>query len=289
MTQPNNHIDDGYAIKTWRYLRLAMVLIVVGLAVAVVYEIARTSCSKYSISAYYYTPARGFFVGALIGIAVCLVCLRGSTAAEDVLLNIAGALAPVVALVPTPLKTEACKSLEGATEDGAANIANNVHALLAVGAAALLFALFMATRRRTTGATWIAWGAGVGACVAVLVLLECAPRYFEKHAHGAAALPMFLCITAVVAINALLYRQDTSGTLRNRYTVIAVGMGIAIAAWFVGWALAWEDRTFFTETALLVLFGIFWANQTFHLRHRGLWVERPGEAPGPERPNAKSS
>ena len=44
-----------YAIKTWRYLRLAMVALVVGLLVAVVYECREVPrhCLQTSISAYY--------------------------------------------------------------------------------------------------------------------------------------------------------------------------------------------------------------------------------------------
>ncbi len=260
-------------------MRLAMVLVIVGLAVSVVYEIVRVGCSKTSISAYYYTPARGVFVSALLGIAVCLVCLRGSTGVEDVLLNIAGVLAPVVAFVPTPMQAETCKSFTSATEDSAPNIANNVHALVAVGAAALLLVLCIGSRRRHSLAAWIAWGALLGYCVATLVVLQSTPKFFKAHAHFAAALPMFLVITGVVVLNALRYKEDTDGTLRNRYTAIAGAMLIAIVAWPVGYALDWNDRTIATETALLLLFGIFWANQTYHLWHRGLWGARRSHAP----------
>jgi hypothetical protein len=277
MLESRHH--DSFAVRTWRYMRLAMVLVIVGLAVAVVYEIVRVGCSKTSISAYYYTPARGIFVSSLIGIAVCLVCLRGSTAVEDVLLNLAGVLAPVVAFVPTPIEVETCKSLTGATEDSAANIANNVHALIAVGAAALLLVLYIGRRRRHSFAAWIAWGALLGYCAAALVVLQSAPDFFKEHAHFAAALPMFLVITAVVLLNALRYKEDTDGTLRNRYTAIAGGMVIAIVAWPVGYALHWSDRTIATETALLLLFAIFWANQTYHLWHRGLWGTRQLHGP----------
>jgi hypothetical protein len=56
-----------YAIKTWRYLRLAMIALVIGLATAVVYEIARRGgdCVQTSISAYYYTHAQAVFVVGL--------------------------------------------------------------------------------------------------------------------------------------------------------------------------------------------------------------------------------
>src|SRR3954453_19642354 len=133
------HEEQVNAIKTWRYLRLAMVVLVVGLAASIAYERAKVhpGCFQTSISAYYYTPVQGFFVGALVSIGVCLFCLKGSTDAEDILLNLAGMFAPVVALVPTP-GPGACASVLGTTRDRDVNIANNVTALLVVGLIALV-------------------------------------------------------------------------------------------------------------------------------------------------------
>ena len=52
-------------------------------------------------SAYYYTPAQAIFVGALIGLAACMIALKGTTPVEDVFLNLGGVFAAVVAIVPT--------------------------------------------------------------------------------------------------------------------------------------------------------------------------------------------
>src|SRR5690349_9423078 len=68
---------------------------------------AAPGCFQQSISAYQYTPVRGFFVGVTFALGICLICLRGSTEIEDALLNIAGMLAPVVALVPTEYSVSA--------------------------------------------------------------------------------------------------------------------------------------------------------------------------------------
>ena len=54
-----------------------------------------------SLSAFYFTPARSLFVGTLVAIGVALVAYRGYTRGENLLLNAAGVLAVVVALVPT--------------------------------------------------------------------------------------------------------------------------------------------------------------------------------------------
>ncbi len=42
------------------------------------------------------------FIGVLVTMGVCLVALKGNTDGEDVLMNLAGMLAPGVAFIPTP-------------------------------------------------------------------------------------------------------------------------------------------------------------------------------------------
>ncbi len=54
-----------------------------------------------SLSAFYYSPARSLFVGILVAIGVALVAYRGYTRGENALLNAAGGLSIVAALVPT--------------------------------------------------------------------------------------------------------------------------------------------------------------------------------------------
>lgn len=54
-----------------------------------------------SISGFYYTPARDVFVGIVVAVGVALIGYRGYSVGENWLLNLAGVLAIVVALVPT--------------------------------------------------------------------------------------------------------------------------------------------------------------------------------------------
>src|SRR3954452_4355983 len=63
-----------------------------------------------SISSYFYTPVRGVFVGTLNAMSVCLIAIKGrDRPREDLMLNLAGMCAPVVALCPTPLEdSDAC-------------------------------------------------------------------------------------------------------------------------------------------------------------------------------------
>ncbi|MBN1308142.1 MAG: hypothetical protein JXA18_09510 [Chitinispirillaceae bacterium] len=54
-----------------------------------------------SISAYYHTPMRNWFVGPLWALGICLIVYRGYGTTENRILNVAGVLAILVALLPT--------------------------------------------------------------------------------------------------------------------------------------------------------------------------------------------
>src|SRR2546423_15387302 len=88
-------------VKSYRYLRTALVLLLVGLGAAVLWQTKVATTVLSSVSAYYYTAAQPIFVAALIGLAACVIALRGTNAVEDVALNLAGMFAAVVAIVPT--------------------------------------------------------------------------------------------------------------------------------------------------------------------------------------------
>jgi hypothetical protein len=209
--QPNplSHDEQVYAIKTWRYLRLAMVVLVVGLGVSIGFERWKVhpGCFQTSISAYYYTPVHGFFVGALVAIGTCLFCLKGSTAAEDILLNLAGMFAPAVALVPTP-NTGSCASVLGTTQDRDVNIGNNVFALLAVGLLALLILAVLVARNLPTVPALIGYGVAAAVWLATVLVFWLARGFFVHNAHYTAAILMFVCILVVVVINAFSYKEE---------------------------------------------------------------------------------
>jgi hypothetical protein len=94
--------DSEIAAKSYRYLRLAMVGLLLCLAAAVGYQSVRQGWPPLgSVSAYYYTPAQAFFVAGLIGLGACMIALKGTTPVEDIFLNLGGVFAVIVALVPT--------------------------------------------------------------------------------------------------------------------------------------------------------------------------------------------
>src|SRR5258705_12152572 len=181
---------DDTRVKSYRYLRIAMVGLLVALGVSVGYQTWRQGFHLLgSVSAYYYTPAQAIFVGALIGIATCMIALKGTTAAEDVFLNLGGMFAAVVAMVPTsrgedyestfrecvqaagPQITERassglnCRSVTALAEATRANVDNNMVALLVLGGLGILATMLFAMRERKVSSQKIWWG--IGAAVAV--------------------------------------------------------------------------------------------------------------------------
>lgn len=267
------HADPLYAIKTWRYLRLAMVGLVVGLGVSIAVERSKVhpGCFQTSISAYYYTPVRAYLVAALIGVGVCLVCLRGSTPVEDVLLSLAGMFASVVALVPTPNPGSCASALDVFTRhDRDVNIANNVTALLTVGALALLISGILTARSRTRPAL-IGYAVAVTIWVLTALIFWADRDFFTRTAHHTAAVLMFLCIVAVAVNNALDYKRKTSpGSLKNRYAAIAGTMVATSLVILVAALLGWQYWIIAIEATLLSLFAVFFGIQTSELWRDGL-------------------
>lgn len=264
--------EQGFAITTWRYIRLAMAVLVVGLAVAIVDDwiSVHSDCLQTSISAYYYTSVHAYFVGALIAIGVCLFCLKGSTESEDVALNLAGIFALVVGLVPTPHPGR-CGVVSGTTQHIHDNVVNNVTALLVVGALALAILGALMLKARLSRAARIGYVIAAVLWLGGGAVFIAADHFFVKQAHPIAAALMFLCIFVVVCINARDYEAKGHATwVRNYYWAIAVAMGLAIVGFLVAGALGWSYWIFGIESALIVLFAAFWLMQTNDLWDQGL-------------------
>ncbi|MFF0342550.1 hypothetical protein [Kribbella sp. NPDC004875] len=281
-------VPGGYSIKTYRYLRMAMVAMIVLLGAALVIEWSKTDphCLQTSISAYYYTPVRAIFVGGLITIGVCMVVLKGNTESEDILLNVAGILALVVALVPTPGQG-ACHSVRVALGDAAPNVSNNMLAVFVVGVPCLLLTAFFIVRdRRRQPAGWTPmYVLGLGVAVLIfgggLAWFLADRSGFIGNAHYASAIVMFVCIVAVVLLNAEQYRRKqrkhaVPHSPANRYSVIAVAM-VAVPLFMVVWkkAFGWEHAVLWIEGTLIVLFAAFWVSQTQELWTDGIRQELP--------------
>lgn len=256
----------GAAIKTYRYLRIGIVGAVALLAVSILIERADAGCWQTSISAYYYTPVRVIFVGALMAVGLSLIVIKGRTAGVDICLNFAGMLAPVVAVVPTTNVGE-CWSVPPSplpvNEDGSladwvvANIDNNVQALLVTGIVGLLVAAAIAHSRSSS----VRWG--LAATLAFLVAFWLAFRFwddFDTRSHAIAAIAMFAFLAVAVALNAWAIRDDPEKRVYFiSYIAIVVAM---VAVPVVLFPLDWDHKILILEALEILLFGVFWLVQT---------------------------
>ncbi len=271
------------AVKTYNYLRIALAALVLLLYTSVVLEWwAAGRCLQTSISAYYYTPVHAVFIGVLVTMGVCLVALKGNTDGEDVLMNLAGMLAPGVAFIPTPGAAQ-CSSSPLITPDIPAAVANNMPALFVTGLVVGLAAVVIA--RREGGAAGLSTADRLGLALSLGVLgggvvwFFVARDSFIAHGHDASAIPMFLAIVGVVWLNArdvqAAVRQGAVPTTRSRYVAmyrtIALAMLVALAA-TVAINLATSSTTIvlWVEVVLITLFAVFWIVQTTELWNRGL-------------------
>ncbi len=278
--------DGGYVLRSYQYLRVTMVLLLTSLAVSVLVELGRVGfdCFQGSISAYYYTPVRPIFVSALIATGCCMVAIRARDDSEDVLFNVAGMLAVIVALVPTGPPELGCPT-DGSkidrTVDTASYVSNNVPALFVTGAVACVAAYMLAgAGRRATileeqrtivrglAFTAVAIVAGFG-----WYLVD--QDSFLRKAHGSAAVAMFVFIGLVVKRN---IGRATGGYRRWYQGIVATMIGAAlivgIAAGVVRLADgSWRHAVLMIEILEIIPFLAFWIVQTAeHWQQRSLDV-----------------
>jgi hypothetical protein len=229
--------DPGAVKKSYRYLRLAMVGLLLCLAAAVLYQSWNQGRLLGSVSAYYYTPAQAFFVGGLIGLGACMIALKGMNTVEDVALNLAGVFAVIVAIVPTgrsdyeaallacqkadtPLLAELdCPTVQALADATRANVDNNLFALLAVGAIALLLSLVVAGRdgtfkpeaaKDTKKNFMLVFGVALGLWLAILIARWVSLEWMIGNGHWIAAVLLFLCIFVVAVANARRVQKEES-------------------------------------------------------------------------------
>ncbi len=239
------------AQRTSRNVRVVMVAALVALTVAVLDQTAQQGFLLGSISAYYYTPAQAIFVGTLVGLGIAMIALRGTNDVEDVLLNLAGVLAPVIALVPTSRGADfqaarkACESA-GVIVSGAqagpggqldcptiraivaanrANVQNNMLAYLVTGALALAFAWYLVSREAGAArgrrgaplkqATLWSVGAATAMWLVAVALFVWGFDWLVGNAHFVAATGLFALIVAVVVANAFR-RSGVTGPVADR-------------------------------------------------------------------------
>ncbi|MDR7251582.1 membrane protease YdiL (CAAX protease family) [Nocardioides sp. BE266] len=291
------------ARRTYSGIRLGVVMVILALGFAVWREIASSpnACVQRSLSAYFYTPVRPVFVGALLLIGFAFIVMWGKTALEDAVLNIAGLLLSVVALVPT-LDANYCSvpaaAGGGEATSGAAQISDNdlIKAnadTVARSFTALLFALVVIlvlvavltlkawadgrtpspAMRVAYIATWLA-AAVVVALLYVLYLDADDPdSAFNQDVHGwSANIAVGLVIVAVF----LAAKENRNDPQRHRWFWLYGSLGVAMVVTAVvfkggdkvGLFSGWLDShaTFVVEAILIAFIAVFWIFQTIERR-----------------------
>jgi hypothetical protein len=276
--------DDAAAVKTYRYLRLGMVMVVIALAASVVIEVKNSQwCWKGSISAYYYSPARPVLVSGLVVIGVSLIIIKGSTVVEDILLNVAGMLAPIVAFVPTNFDN-ACVPADAQQQGGqlpadiVRDVQNNLAALFFAGSVALAVAVVVFVIDQLRGTDGLATGyvksrilgLALGALALVLgVSLLATDKILELHGKAAMVMFGFLGVASIWNGAWLYWTNRNAETPTSRYwkafavLYIAVGLAMGLAALIIMLIPdPWEQRTLVLEFTEVGLFAAMWTVQS---------------------------
>jgi hypothetical protein len=282
---------SGSTTRTYLYLRVGLVALAIFLGASLVIELAFGDTPWLgSISAYYYTPVRSVFVGTLTAMGVCLIAIKGrDRPREDLMLNLAGMCAPVVALCPTPLEdSAACGGDTRCVPDAfVPGVVNNIEALVVVGVIGVLFAARTVRRDSAGRGDLVALGVSAVGLVAFTLWFALGRDSFLDYAHYGTAIPMFGLIVAVALVNAAevddfvtsggtLSMVRSASTLKRAYRAIAYFMGIVIGgalALFVVKATTGSEPfahwVFVVEALLLAAFTAFWILQTLQYAEDG--------------------
>lgn len=308
----------GYVVRqTYLYLRLSLVGAVLAIGLAVVYTppsfLPDGQRVIRSISHYYYTPARIIFVGALCAAALALVTIAGK-GIQSYLLDIAALLAPLIAIIPTPVKLG-----EVTTFDPQCEIATSecipkgdfdymrlgFTVWLWIAGIVILIGVIRAVvetfRSRAVDGAQPPWfliaTAGVSMAVWFFYLAngQWSQSWFHSKAHFLSAGAFFVIVAVVIVIEAIrswLPRSTLFGAPENSdhgsiayaaiYSLIAVGLvtdlifaGVIIAAQSKD-ETVWPGGVFAVEAIGLGLFAIFFGLQTWqHRKDSEGWGKLP--------------
>lgn len=259
--------------KTYRYLRIGIIGAVVLLAVAIAIERDKVDCFQTSISAYYYTPVRAIFVGFMIALGLALIVYKGRTTAEDASLNIAGMLAPVVAVAPTT-DVGRCWSVAPSPlpvqEDGSlanwvvTNIDNNFYALLIAGLIGLGIALVIALVDRDGPLRELGVRLSLGVTFVLLLfgwwLIENWDDFYSR-AHGWSAVLLIVLLGVAIIAHAIHHRRE--GDRGLVWVYLAIPALMALGGLIISLTRVFDEHTVFALEAYEIgLFAVYWIVQT---------------------------
>lgn len=267
--------------RTHRYLRLALVGLVLALLTSVVVEVVRTGVVLPSISHYFYTPARNVFVGCLVAVSLALLTLSGRDL-EAVFLDIAAIFAPLIALVPTgyddapdAIALQCPKDAECLPAAYLPDVHNGVitYAIVMALVVATAVTLRVIEHRRIRTTLLVgAIGIHVAELLLVLAFVPGISRGFPFNdvlpisIHFAVTAAFFLAFAAVPLVNALRRHEESSERppapwQRAVYLAVPVLLVLDLVLLFTLMTV-WPWIVFWGEAVALLLFALFWLVQT---------------------------
>jgi len=254
--------------RTHRALRLSLAMVVLPLFAGVAVEVVRSGGLVLpAISLYFYTPAQGLFVGALVAASLALVALAGRDL-ETVFLDVAAVFAPLIALVPTSITRAQWESITGDMGPCAGDssciptrVMDAVHTGVVTYTIVVICVVMVAlwVRRGTfrtmwrtradaaPGRAWTLWSALTAPAVAVVVavVLNLAafvpplsenfpfPPWLPIGVHFSATILFFAAFSAVPVINVARYlrspREARAARMTRRYAVIYLFVPVLMA------------------------------------------------------------
>lgn len=277
-TPPPQLLTDPASLeRTYRYLRMGIGGTVVLIFVSIAVSMAQVGVLS-SVSAYYYTPARTVFVGALIAASLGLLAISGTGVAR-ILLDAAGLLAPLIALVPTPLAPGSIPGLTIDCEPGGTcvpsayhpDVANGIITYLVVSVV-IVIASFFIFRGRTQGFRVVRGSllGATGLLLVVALMWAFARDTLLQYGHVTAAIVFFLAIGSCAVAKAFEHYQGArpTRTYQRLYWIISAGFlldaVIAIAVIYGGWLEAFAiPPVLVCELLALALFLLYWILQSF--------------------------
>lgn len=294
-SRPDGPDPGRWALKTYNYLRLGMLVAVAALAYSIIVEYSQPGVHTFlgSISGYYYTPARPIFVGAMVAIGFALIVIKGRTFIEDLSLTLAGIMAPIVAFIPTTDDTNGVGRREmlriGHYQPGPdvgspfvpASINNNLHAFVFAGYIAIaLLLIFFLIRRRVPGSTagstrgfWISVAGGLALVITGSILLRWAYSWvLDGHARAAVLMFAFLAVAAITNSVLGFIRGDTNKVYAWTYGIVGALMIVSGIVFVVSQrhnrSSLGGHLVLSIEFVELSLFVIFWVTQTLERWNR---------------------
>lgn len=289
---------EDFILSSYRYLRLAIIVLLSGLFAALAFQQLVSGCIESSISAYYYSPVHALFIGALVATGAAMIALKGRTTVEDTFFNVAGFLAPVVALVPTTRQPKLCDTTRDALNLNRDDLVpNSLFALLVAALVIVGVTIGVAMRKqvlkervsdvRRALKTAVVPSLVYVAAGVITVFGAGKPLYTFLHFGSAVGLfvAIYLAIFSLLSkrVHGALHRaltwekptEDYKKPVKpylGWYTAIlyATAPAAALAA------ISGSNRVFWLEVVGVTSFAVFWGVQTFEL-----WDRLPDPEPPP--------